>query len=127
MKVRFGPPVTPHLICTFACVETTEWDGSHLRVSARLPEWSDHSPPGSHYYLAVAHRAWTLAGVDGGETRRAIPDFDAVRVMPMAGSDGVATLVPRDFNHPPIEGYKACKAHVVAFEPPMDVILRFRQ
>ena len=52
-------------------------------------------------------------------------DAGTVKIMPMAGPEGVATLVPRDFNHPPLGGYKVAKAHVVSFQPGDDVTLRF--
>lgn len=125
VAVQFGPPASPSLACTFASVESTTWEGGSLTLRTQLPEWCDTTPPDSSYYMTILHAGYKLSDVAGGEIARTVPDFDAVQIMPMAGPEGVATLVPRDFNHPPLQGYKAAKAHVVSFQPGDDVTLRF--
>ncbi|MEA1950469.1 MAG: hypothetical protein U9N87_03740 [Planctomycetota bacterium] len=121
VELEFGRPRTPHAICTFAHVEETDWDGQTLTVKTRLPQWADDLPSGSKYYLAVGNAGRKLQRVENGDVCRSVPDFKSVKPEPIAGPDGVATLVPREFNHPPVSGYRNTKGQTVAFEPPTTV------
>jgi len=120
VEVRFGPPVTPHLTSTFACVESTSWDGRRLGAVTSLPEWCDEIPAGSRYYVAVANAGLKLDGVEGGRSVRSVPDFSAAKPMPMSGPDGVVRLVPRYYHHPHLDGYSVAKGNVIAFQPPVE-------
>lgn len=40
--------------------------------------------------------------------------------------DGVATLIPRDFNHPPVRGFSIARGHVVSYRPGVEVRLTYR-
>jgi hypothetical protein len=126
VRVQFGPAASPHLACTFAVISATEWDGSTLSVTTSLPEWCDSLADEEQYFLAVRNEGRSLEEVVGGRVARSVPDFDAARPMPMCGPEGVGRLVPRDYNHPPLDGYNTDKCHVIAFRPPAGVALRFR-
>jgi hypothetical protein len=126
IRVQFGPATGPHLACTFATVTSTEWDGNTLSVTASLPEWCDSLADAEQYFLAVRNERRPLVEAVGGRVARSVPDFDVVKPMPMCGPEGVAKMVPRDYNHPPLDGYKMDKSQVVAFRPPTHLKLRFR-
>ena len=66
-------------------------------MKADLPEWAGNPNEGTHYCAAVKTPGLALEGVENGEVVRTVPDFDAPKVLPMCGPDGVATLVPRDY------------------------------
>ena len=125
-EVTFGTPAAPHAICTFASVESMEWDESTLAVRTALPEWADSIPDGSQYYLMVAAAGRTLDDVAGGRVVRTVPEFQSIRPLDIAGRDGVATLIPRDFNHPPVGGFSIARGHVVSYRPGVEVRLTYR-
>jgi hypothetical protein len=125
VTVTFGQCGTPHPLCTFAVIENTRWDHDQLVVKTCLPEWADDLAFGASYYLAVANAGKRLSKVVNGEIRRTIPDFDTIKPAPLAGPEGIATLVPRDYNHPPITGYRNARGHVIAFCPPVELILSY--
>ena len=127
VRVQFGPAATPHVACTFATVNSTEWDGNALSVTTSLPEWCDSLADDEQYFVVVRNEHRPLEEATGGRVVRSVPDFDAVKPMPMCGPEGVAKLVPRDYNHPPLDGYKVDKSQVIAFRPPTRLKLRFGQ
>ncbi len=125
VEVEFGRPEIPHAVCTFASIEKTRWEGNSLKIETTLPEWMEDLAPGERYYLAVANAGWNLDKVKGGEVCRTIPDFESIKPAPMAGPDGIATLVPRDYNHPPLRGFSKAKGQVIAFIPGRELQLAF--
>jgi hypothetical protein len=127
IEVVFGPPTAPCVQCTYASVESTVWDGRVMAVKTALPEWVESIPAGSRFYLAVRHSGRTLDHVEGGLVVRGIPDFDAVEPAAMAGPEGIAALVPRDFNHPPLRGFSRTRGHIIAFVPGGELLLHFKK
>ena len=125
VEVQFGRPQIPHIVATFASVEKTSWDGKALAVTAALPEWADTLPSGSNYYIAVSNADYTLENIDHGRVCRSVPDFESVKPEPMAGPEGIATLIPREFSHPPVSGYRNIKGQTIAFEPSTAIKLNF--
>lgn len=125
LQVTLGPAATPHVACTFGVVESTEWYGNRLSVKTALPEWCDDLPPDSRYYMVVRGERRKLASVESGQVVRDVPDFEASKPMPMCGPDGVAVLVPRDYNHPPLDGFDIRRAYTVSYEPPGEVSVSY--
>lgn len=134
----FGAPGHPGVPLIFA------W-GIHTGLSYQRPGWKQASLEeikregvdrfvkwGANlvelypYYLAVAANGHRLLHVDGGEAVRTVPDFEAVETAKTTGPDGVATLIPREFNHPPLKGYATAKGHVVAYSPGADIVMTFQ-
>ena len=76
-------------------------------------------------YLAVDNAGFKLDSVEGGRSVRSVPDFSAARPMPMSGPDGVVRLVPRYYHHPHLDGYRAAKGDVIAFQPPVELAFSF--
>ncbi len=126
IEVKFGRPKTPHIVCTFACVEETIWRDNTLTVKTSLPEWTDELLEGEHYYLAVDNAGYKLIDLEGAKVVRTVPDFQAIRPQPLTGANGIATLVPREYNHPPISGYKNIKGQTLICQPPAKLKLKFQ-
>jgi hypothetical protein len=108
-------------------VKKALWDGRTLSLQTELPEWCDGLQPEERYYLSVVCPGWRLEGVEGGGVRRTVPDFEGIRPAPMSGPEGIAVLIPRDFNHPPVTGYRKARGHVIAFRPPAELVLTFER
>ena len=121
LQVTFGPASTPHVVCTFSVVDSTQWDGNRLSVKTSLPEWCEDLPAEAAYYMVVRGEHRKLAHLESAQVVRDVPNFEAAKPMPMCGPDGVAMLVPRDYNHPPLDGYKFSRAHTISYVPPKDV------
>ena len=83
------------------------------------------NPPDSRYYMVVRNERRKYSGVDGGQVVRDVPDFEASKPMPMCGPDGVAVLVPRDYNHPPLDSLKIRRAYTISYEPPLQMSVSF--
>ncbi len=125
IEVDFGRPNLPHLICTFAIIEKTIWKNNSLIIKTNLPEWTDTLLPEENYYLILDAENYKLTDIKNAKIIRTIPNFSEIKPTQMTGKDNIATLIPREYNHPPLSGFKNANKFVLSFKPPTEIRCKF--
>ena len=69
----------------------------------------------------------TIILFNNGQVVRTVPDFQSIRPLDIAGPEGVATLIPRDFNHPPMTGFSVARGHSISYRPGAEVRLTYHR